>query len=221
MVGLPTRLAGHPAKDLVGDIIEQWGCSVAGRCTKFFVDRTLCCHKGAWGACVNQLGDYPQKWASQKPRSIVPSSGVFVVACLVDQRRARSGAPAAVRPVAGIQIKCSLLYIKIGTIPQCRRDVFEVGQLRGESMAKFYINFRHGDHVASDDEGIDLSDVEAAKDLAMLSARELIAEAIRYGGGTILDAVIVADEGGEDLVTIFTTAILRKYLLGRGNLSLD
>src|SRR5258708_24166537 len=112
MVGLPTRLAGHPAKDLVGDIIEQWGCSVAGRCTKFFVDRTLCCHKGASRACVNQPAHYPQQCASQKPRSIVPSSGVFVVACLVDQRRGRARAPTAVLPPAGVENKNFPFFLK-------------------------------------------------------------------------------------------------------------
>jgi hypothetical protein len=79
-------------------------------------------------------------------------------------------------------------------------------------MAKFYVHFRNGDQVAIDDEGVDLPDVEAAKDLAIKSAREIVAEAIKHGYSTILDAVVITDEAGKDLMTIPATDVLPKSL---------
>jgi hypothetical protein len=79
-------------------------------------------------------------------------------------------------------------------------------------MPRFFINFRNGDHVAVDDEGIDVGDIEAARKIAMLSARELIGEAIKHGGSTLPDAVIVCDESGSSLLTLSIAEILSKIL---------
>jgi hypothetical protein len=43
-------------------------------------------------------------------------------------------------------------------------------------MPLFYIHFRHGDLIAKDDEGIELSGLEEALETALLSAREIIAD---------------------------------------------
>ena len=48
-------------------------------------------------------------------------------------------------------------------------------------MGHFYFHVRSGDHVIPDDQGRDLPDVSAARREAILSARELWAEAIRHG----------------------------------------
>jgi hypothetical protein len=82
-------------------------------------------------------------------------------------------------------------------------------------MPRFYINFRSGDHVAIDDEGIEVQDIEAAGKVAILSARELIGEAIKHGGSTVPDAVIVCDESGSNLLTLSVADILSKSLGGQ------
>jgi hypothetical protein len=81
-------------------------------------------------------------------------------------------------------------------------------------MARFYINFRHGDHLAVDDEGVDARDIEAAREMAILSARELIGEAIKHDGSTAPDAVIVCDESGSKLLTLSLADILSESLRG-------
>jgi hypothetical protein len=64
-------------------------------------------------------------------------------------------------------------------------------------LAKFYINFRYRDRVSTDDEGIDLPNLEAAVDVAIRSASELVDETIKHDGGAIPDAMIVTDEDGK------------------------
>ena len=46
-------------------------------------------------------------------------------------------------------------------------------------MGRFYFHLRAGDELISDDVGIDLPDLSAAKREAVLGARELLAEAIK------------------------------------------
>jgi hypothetical protein len=48
-------------------------------------------------------------------------------------------------------------------------------------MATFFFYLLDGNHVTEDEEGQDLSDVEAAREEATESARELIADAARQG----------------------------------------
>ena len=48
-------------------------------------------------------------------------------------------------------------------------------------MPRFYINFRNGDEIAQDREGTELPSLEAAKELAMNSARELLADSVKTG----------------------------------------
>jgi len=81
------------------------------------------------------------------------------------------------------------------------------------AVATFYIHFRNGDHVALDDEGVDLPNIAAARDWAIKSARELVAEAIKFDS-TIPNAVIVADESGNDLMTIAIKDVLPESLRG-------
>jgi hypothetical protein len=80
-------------------------------------------------------------------------------------------------------------------------------------MPRFYINFRTGDHVAVDDEGIDAPDLQDARNVAILSARELIGEAIKHGGEAP-DYVIVCDESGSNLLTLSIADILPISLRG-------
>ena len=69
-------------------------------------------------------------------------------------------------------------------------------------MPRFYIKFQSGDQLAKDDEGIELPSLEAAWKAALKSARELIADNIKANTKNPLQAVIVAGENGQDLLTI-------------------
>ena len=66
-------------------------------------------------------------------------------------------------------------------------------------MGRFYFHLRAGDELISDDVGIDLPDLSAAKREAVLSARELLAEAIKTGKQTVPDAFVIADDKGRPL----------------------
>ena len=69
-------------------------------------------------------------------------------------------------------------------------------------MPRFYISFRNGSTITKDDTGIELPGVEEARAIAVGSARELIGHAIAFDGKTIVDAVIVADENGNELLNL-------------------
>jgi hypothetical protein len=61
-------------------------------------------------------------------------------------------------------------------------------------MGRFYFHLRAGDELTSDDEGMDLPDLSAAKREAMLTARELLVEAIKSGKQTVPEAFVIADD---------------------------
>jgi len=79
-------------------------------------------------------------------------------------------------------------------------------------MARFYFHLRAGDELLPDDQGIDLPDVSAARQEAVLAAREILAEAIRSGRPKIPDAFVIADEAGRALDTILLAAVLPESL---------
>jgi len=79
-------------------------------------------------------------------------------------------------------------------------------------MTKFYINFRHGNEIAKDDEGIDLPSLADARQVAFTSARELVAENIKEASNTPLEAVIITDENGKELMTIPARDVLPEPL---------
>ena len=75
-------------------------------------------------------------------------------------------------------------------------------------MGRFYFHLRAGDELTSDDEGMDLPDLSAAKREAMLTARELLVEAITSGKQTVPEAFVIADDEGRALDTISLAAVL-------------
>ena len=75
-------------------------------------------------------------------------------------------------------------------------------------MGRFYFHLRAGDELISDDVGIDLPDLSAAKREAMLTARELLVEAIKSGKQTVPEAFVIADDEGRALDTISLAAVL-------------
>lgn len=75
-------------------------------------------------------------------------------------------------------------------------------------MPKFYIHFRNAGKLAEDDVGQDLASLDEARVAALASAREIVAENIKHNSAHPLLEVIVADEGGKQLLTISAKDVL-------------
>jgi hypothetical protein len=68
-------------------------------------------------------------------------------------------------------------------------------------MSKFFFHMQTGNNITEDDEGVDLPDVSAVRELATESAREIMAEAIRFCRTEVPDLLIIADENGREVLT--------------------
>jgi len=76
-------------------------------------------------------------------------------------------------------------------------------------MPKFFINFRNANKIVAKDEiGIDVPGLKEARAAAIASAREIVADNVKEGAITPLDAVIVTDESGRTLMTILAKDVL-------------
>ena len=63
-------------------------------------------------------------------------------------------------------------------------------------MARYYFHIKDGATLIKDQEGSELATPEAARLQALVSARELWADAIKSGKSLGADAVVIADEDG-------------------------
>jgi hypothetical protein len=79
-------------------------------------------------------------------------------------------------------------------------------------MARFYIHFRNRDKIDKDDRGIDLPSLAEACEAALVSLRELLAENIHAGSKTPVEAAIITDESGRELMTIPVQDVLPEFL---------
>jgi hypothetical protein len=79
-------------------------------------------------------------------------------------------------------------------------------------VARFFFNVRDGAYLLKDEEGIDLPSIDHARAQALQSTRELLAEAIKSGGDLSVDAVVVADEQGNEITSIAIKEALPKRL---------
>ncbi|MGA7808384.1 DUF6894 family protein [Bradyrhizobium sp.] len=78
-------------------------------------------------------------------------------------------------------------------------------------MHRFYFHIRTGDGLIVDQVGTDLQDAGAAKQEALLAARDIVADAIR-SGHDIPEAFVIADGAGRELETVPFAAVLPKRL---------
>jgi hypothetical protein len=85
---------------------------------------------------------------------------------------------------------------------------------RRTAMPRFYINFRNGNEISEDTEGIEVPNIDGAREAAIRSLRELAGESLKHNGGSIPDAVIVSDDNGKDLLIIPITEVLQRQLRG-------
>jgi hypothetical protein len=82
----------------------------------------------------------------------------------------------------------------------------------GERQGRFYLHIKAGTEVFQDEEGAELPSVDAARNEAVKTARELLCLAIRAGKATIPEAVVIADETGEPLEVVPLAAVLPEPL---------
>lgn len=69
-------------------------------------------------------------------------------------------------------------------------------------MARYFLHLVDGEDVICDPEGSDLPDINAAREQALLSAREILAEAIKLGKQRIPKFVVVVSERGNEVAVI-------------------
>ena len=79
-------------------------------------------------------------------------------------------------------------------------------------MARYYFHVKSGDTIETDDEGLELPDLSAAAREAELSARELLAEAIKARKPDVPEAVVITDELGTEVYSLPLVAVLPKTL---------
>jgi hypothetical protein len=78
-------------------------------------------------------------------------------------------------------------------------------------MPMYYFQQQDSGGVTEDPEGSELPDLTAARQYAVLSARELLASAIRFDTA-VPDRIFVVDENGNELLTVFITDVLPRSL---------
>jgi hypothetical protein len=81
-------------------------------------------------------------------------------------------------------------------------------------MARYFLHLREfGGGLVEDEEGIDFSNLSAARDYAVAAMRELVGEVIKHGEEPPYELVIVADENGSPLAAVPLIAPLSALLI--------
>ena len=79
-------------------------------------------------------------------------------------------------------------------------------------MGRFYFHVVEGAELLTDVEGAHLTDALKAREMAMRSAREILADAVRAGKNRIPEAIVIADEQGRAIETVPLAAVLPEPL---------
>jgi hypothetical protein len=79
-------------------------------------------------------------------------------------------------------------------------------------MGRFYFHVKDGAALLRDPEGTDLRDAAEAERMALLSARELLANAVRSGKSRFPEAFVIADEQGRTIATVPLAVVLPELL---------
>ena len=79
-------------------------------------------------------------------------------------------------------------------------------------MPRFFLHIKDGTNLIRDEEGIDLPSAADARAKALVSARELWADAIRAGRDIGADAYVIAGEDGQQLTFVPFVEVLPKRL---------
>jgi hypothetical protein len=79
-------------------------------------------------------------------------------------------------------------------------------------MPKFFFGFRNGETIIKDNAGQDFPSLYDAKKAALASVRELVAENVKSDSPRPVEAVIITDESGEELMTLPAREVLPELL---------
>jgi uncharacterized protein DUF6894 len=79
-------------------------------------------------------------------------------------------------------------------------------------MSRFYFHVQSGENIMPDDEGMECADAAAAREQALASARELLADAIKSSKDEAPDCFIIADANGRELMTVPFSEALPRHL---------
>lgn len=75
-------------------------------------------------------------------------------------------------------------------------------------MTRYFFHLVDGDNVICDPEGSELPDISVAREHALLSAREMLAEAIKSGMQLVPKFVVAVSEGGNEVAVIDVRAVV-------------
>jgi hypothetical protein len=75
-------------------------------------------------------------------------------------------------------------------------------------MPLFYFHLQEDDKLIEDPEGTDLPDPDAARQEAILAARDILSNAIRDGKAKVPEAFVIADEAGHKIDVVPLSAVL-------------
>jgi Domain of unknown function (DUF6894) len=84
------------------------------------------------------------------------------------------------------------------------------------SMERFYFHLSWGERLLTDYDGADFPDLPAARREALLSARQILSDAIMSGRQDVPELFIIADGEGHTLDTLPLAVVLPERLGGRG-----
>jgi hypothetical protein len=79
-------------------------------------------------------------------------------------------------------------------------------------MMMFYFNLQTDGAVSKDPEGVDLPDLDAARQEATKAAREMAAAAVATGSEASVDNILISDAGGCVLATVSLADMIPKRL---------
>lgn len=83
-------------------------------------------------------------------------------------------------------------------------------------MARFYFHLQIASHLVRDENGMELPSSEHARDQALLSLREVLADAVKAGTDLDLEAVVIASADGRELALINVREALPRRLRSTG-----
>ena len=75
-------------------------------------------------------------------------------------------------------------------------------------MPRYHFQQRAGERVVEDDEGGLFADLAEARRYATVAAREILAEAIRWGGRLPPESIAILDADGREVAVVFIVEIL-------------
>jgi hypothetical protein len=82
-------------------------------------------------------------------------------------------------------------------------------------MPVYHFHLTFGERLTEDAEGATLPNLQAAQKYAQHAARELLAEAIRWGRRAPPDSIVVVDHQGREVLTAFIVDVLPEAIRKR------